>query len=67
MARKSKPEMPEGGPENAQSPRATPPPAPAPPQARTAFDIFGSDLPDEAFDEIFDQPREGGWREADLE
>jgi hypothetical protein len=36
------------------------------PQAKTAFDIFGSDLPDEAFEGIFDQPRQRDWREVDL-
>ena len=36
------------------------------PEAKTAFDIFGSDLPDEAFEGIFDQPRQGDWREVDL-
>jgi hypothetical protein len=36
------------------------------PAAKTAFDIFGSDLPDEGFDVIFDQPRQGGWRKIDL-
>jgi hypothetical protein len=28
------------------------------PEVRTAFDIFGSDLPDEFFAEVFDQPRQ---------
>ena len=36
------------------------------PGAKTAFDIFGSDLPDEAFEEIFNQPRQGGWRKVYL-
>jgi hypothetical protein len=36
------------------------------PEAKTAFDIFGSDLPDEAFEGIFDQPRQRDWREVDL-
>jgi hypothetical protein len=26
-------------------------------EAKTAFDVFGSDLPDEAFEGVFDQPR----------
>jgi hypothetical protein len=34
--------------------------------AKTAFDIFGSDLPDEAFKDIFDQPRQRDWREVEL-
>jgi hypothetical protein len=36
------------------------------PELKTAFDVFGSDLPDEVFAGIFDQPRQGGWREVDL-
>jgi hypothetical protein len=32
----------------------------------TAFDVFGSDLPDEAFAGVFEQPRERGWRKLDL-
>ena len=36
------------------------------PKAKTAFDVFGSDLPDEGFAVIFDQPRQGGWRKVDL-
>jgi hypothetical protein len=36
------------------------------PTAKTAFDIFGSDLPDPAFAGVFDQPRQKGWREVDL-
>jgi hypothetical protein len=32
----------------------------------TAFDIFGSDLPDEAFAGVFDQPRERDWRKLKL-
>jgi hypothetical protein len=36
------------------------------PEARTAFDIFGSKLPDEAFEGIFDQPRQRDWREIEL-
>lgn len=34
--------------------------------ARNAFDVFGSDLPDSAFQEILDQPRQVGWREVEL-
>lgn len=37
-----------------------------PPELNTAFDIFGSDLPDDAFTGIFDQPRQRSWREIDL-
>jgi len=36
------------------------------PEIKTAFDVFGSDLPDEAFAGIHDQPRQKGWREVDL-
>jgi len=35
-------------------------------EADTAFDVFGSDLPDEVFAGVFDQPRQRGWREIDL-
>ena len=36
------------------------------PEAKTAFDIFGSELPDEAFAGVFDRSRQGNWREVDL-
>ena len=36
------------------------------PEVRTAFDVFGSDLPDEAFPGVLDQPRPREWREIDL-
>ena len=36
------------------------------PEVKTAFDIFGSELPDEAFAGVFDQPRQRQWREIDL-
>ncbi|MDE5441842.1 hypothetical protein GWG65_10340 [Bradyrhizobium sp. CSA207] len=36
------------------------------PEIKTAFDVFGSDLPDEAFSGVFDQPRRDAWREVDL-
>jgi len=36
------------------------------PEIKTAFDVFGSDLPDEAFAGVFDQPRPRKWREVDL-
>lgn len=32
--------------------------------AKTVFDVFGSELPDEAFADVFDQPRAQGWRET---
>jgi hypothetical protein len=36
------------------------------PEVKTAFDIFGSDLPDEAFTGVFDQPHQRQRREIDL-
>jgi hypothetical protein len=36
------------------------------PAEMTAFDIFGSDLPDETFAGVFDQPRERDWRKLKL-
>jgi|SRR5712671_1944025 len=36
------------------------------PEVKTAFDVFGSELPDETFAGIFDQPRQRDWREVDL-
>jgi hypothetical protein len=36
------------------------------PEVETAFDIFGSDLPDETFAGVFDQPRQRDWREVNL-
>jgi hypothetical protein len=36
------------------------------PEVKTAFDIFGSELPDETFSGVFDQPRQRVWREVDL-
>ena len=35
-------------------------------EVKTAFDLFGSDLPDEAFAGVFDQPRQKSWRELEL-
>lgn len=37
-----------------------------PAELRTAFDVFGSELPDDAFAGVFDQPRQRSWREIDL-
>lgn len=37
-----------------------------PPELSTAFDIFGSELPDDAFENVFDQPRQRSWRKVDL-
>jgi hypothetical protein len=36
------------------------------PDVKTAFDVFGSDPPDEAFAGVFDRLRREGWREVDL-
>ena len=36
------------------------------PDLATAFDVFGSDLPDEAFAGVFDQPRGRDWRKVNL-
>jgi hypothetical protein len=36
------------------------------PEVRTAFDVFGSELPDEAFAGVFDQARQRDWREVEL-
>lgn len=35
-------------------------------EANNAFDVFGSDLPDEAFSGVFDLPRQRDWRQVDL-
>ena len=35
-------------------------------EVKTAFDVFGSELPDEAFAGVFDQPRQRDWREVNL-
>jgi len=36
------------------------------PEVKTAFDVFGSELPDETFADVFDQPRQRDWRKVDL-
>jgi hypothetical protein len=36
------------------------------PEVRTAFDVFGSELPDATFAGVFDQPRQSDWRKVDL-
>lgn len=35
-------------------------------EVHTAFDIFGSDLPDEYFDGVFERPSDTGWRDIDI-
>lgn len=37
-----------------------------PPELKSAFDVFGSELPDEAFAGVFDQLRQRGWRPVNL-
>lgn len=37
-----------------------------PQDIKTAFDVFGSDLPDETFAGVFEQPRQQRWREIKL-
>lgn len=53
-------------PERAAALRSTLASALLSPGARTAFDVFGSELPDEVFDGVFIQPRGDGWRKVDL-
>jgi hypothetical protein len=36
------------------------------PEMKTAFDVFGSDLPNEFFAGVFEQSRHKLWREIDL-
>lgn len=55
-----------GGTENAEIVRSALAKAVMHPELRTAFDIFGSELPDETFAGVFDRPRTQGWREVDL-
>jgi len=55
-----------GGTEKAEALRSTLTKAVMNPQMSTAFDIFGSDLPDEIFGGVFEQPRQRGWRRVDL-
>ena len=35
-------------------------------EVRTAFDVFGSDLPDDVFAGVFDQAPSRKWREVDV-
>jgi hypothetical protein len=52
--------------EKADALRATLVKALSPPGTGTAFDVFGSDLPDEVFEGVFDQPRQHNLRKVDL-
>jgi hypothetical protein len=54
-----------GAPDKAEGLRSALVKALGQPDAQTAFDVFGSELADEAFAGIFDQPRQGDGREAD--
>ena len=36
------------------------------PEKCTALNAFASDLPDEVFEGVFDQPRDAAWRDIDL-
>jgi hypothetical protein len=55
-----------GGTEKAEALRSSLAKALMHPEAKTAFDIFGSELPDETFAGVFDRLRQGSWREVDL-
>lgn len=35
-------------------------------ELKNAFDVFGSELSEEAFGGVFEQPREKTWRKADI-
>ena len=55
-----------GNAKEAEALRSTLAKAVMPPELKTAFDVFGSELTDEAFAGVFDQPRQQGWRTVDL-
>jgi hypothetical protein len=55
-----------GRPDKAKVLRSTLAKALSQPEPKTVFDVFGSDLADEVFTGVFDQPRRRGWREVDL-
>ena len=55
-----------GEPENAKALRSMLESTLVSPAVKTAFDVFGSDLPDRAFAGVFDQPRKKRWRGVDL-
>ena len=52
--------------QEAEALRSTLTKAVMPPELKTAFDIFGSELPDDAFTGVFDQPRQRSWRKVEL-
>ena len=55
-----------GDPERAKTLRSALERALIDPRVKTAFDVFGSDLPDDAFAGVLDQKRQKDWRELDL-
>jgi hypothetical protein len=55
-----------GKPENARPLRSAMASILINPEAKTAFDVFGSELPDDAFAGVFEQPRQRDWRKVDL-
>src|ERR1700687_1976735 len=55
-----------GGTDEAEALRSALAKAVMPPELKTAFDVFGSELPDDAFAGVFDRPRQRGWREVNL-
>jgi hypothetical protein len=55
-----------GEPEKAEALRSTLEKALIDSEVKTAFDVFGSDLPDQTFTGVFDQPRQKGWRQVSL-
>jgi hypothetical protein len=55
-----------GEPERARALRSTLEEALVGPEVKTAFDVFGSDLPEETFADVFDHPRPASWREVEL-
>ncbi|HKN08914.1 MAG TPA: hypothetical protein VJ376_05465 [Pseudomonadota bacterium] len=55
-----------GKPEEAESLRSTLAKALTHPRVKTAFDVFGSELPDQAFADLFEHSRQRDWRNVDL-
>jgi len=53
-------------PEKAEAMRSALKKALVEPGIATAFDVFGSDLSDETFAGVFDQPRQRHWRKVEL-
>jgi hypothetical protein len=55
-----------GGTEKAEALRSALASAVMHPELRNAIDIFGSELPHDAFAGVFEQPGQKGWREVNL-